>query len=125
MSFDSVKQDLARSFLLKIGIPTTQAMLPLNVADTSQPNVSIIVPSQIGLPRSTAQWTGQIPSEKPKFTQEQLADLQAKCAQYINTKIEDVESKRVALPPHECAEVLVWMRDSRVEKLYVSEKPKK
>jgi hypothetical protein len=49
VSFDSVKQDLARSFLLKISIPPSQAMVTLTVADSSQPEVSIIAPSQIGV----------------------------------------------------------------------------
>ncbi len=115
VSFDAVKQDLARSFLLKISIPQPQAMETLNVADSSQPKVSIVAPLQIGAPlRHRVQ---------PAYTQGQLADLRAKCEPYTNTKLEDLESKRVALPPHECVQVLGWMRDSRVERLYVSEKP--
>lgn len=43
----------------------------------------------------------------------------AMCAPYINTKVEDLESRRVPLPPHECAGVLAWMRNSRVETLYM------
>ncbi len=119
VSFDSVKQDLARSFLLKISIPPSQAMETLNVADNSQPKVSIIAPSQIGvsLPRRS------VPLSQPAYTQEKLAELRAKCEPYKNTKIEDLESKRVPLPPHECVGVLGWMRDSRVERLYGSEKP--
>jgi hypothetical protein len=132
MSFDSVKQDLARSFLLKISIPPSHAMETLNVADSSQPKVSIIAPSQIGVPqfRSSAPPSqspltqpAQAPSKKPAYTQEQLAELRAKCAPYTNTKFEDLENKRVPLPPHECVGVLGWMRDSRVERLYGSEKP--
>jgi TonB family protein len=56
------------------------------------------------------------------YTQEQPT-LGAKCSAYIKTKVEDLESKRVPLPPHECAEVLAWMRDPRVERLYTSDKP--
>jgi hypothetical protein len=135
VSFDSVKQDLTRSFLLKISIPPLQGVETLNVADSSQPKVSIIAPSQIGVPllrRSVSpsqpvQWPltqpVQVTSQKPAYTREQLAELRAKCAPYTNTKIEDLESKRVPLPPHECAGVLGWMRDSRVERLYGSEKP--
>ena len=128
MSFDSVKQDLARSFLLKISIPPSQAMETLNVADSSQAKVSFIAPSQIGIPliRSSAPPSAppSQPAQWPKpASQEQLAELRAKCAPYTNTKIEDLERKRVPLPPHECAGVLSWMRDSRVERLYRSEKP--
>lgn len=134
VSFDSVKQDLARSFLLKISIPPSEAMEALNVTASSQPKVSFIAPSHIGVslprhsvpPSQPARWPLTQPvqmSKKPAYTQEQLADLRAKCAPYTNTKIEDLESKRVPLPPHECAGVLSWMRDSRVERLYGSEKP--
>jgi len=65
---------------------------------------------------------GDIPTSRPtSYTQEQSA-LRAKCAAYINAKVEDLESKRVPLPPHECAEVLAWMRNGRVESLYTSGK---
>jgi hypothetical protein len=121
VSFDAVKQDLARSFLLKIGIPPSQAMETLNVADSSQPKVSIIAPSRIGVLLLTQ--PVQVEDKKPAYTQERLAELRVKCGPYANTKIEDLESKRVPLPPHECAGVLGWMRDSRVERLYGSEKP--
>jgi TonB family protein len=61
-------------------------------------------------------------SAKP--SPEQLADLRAKCAGYIDKSLEDLKSKRVALPPHECAGVLGWMRNLDVESLYVAEKPR-
>ncbi len=64
-----------------------------------------------------AQW-----SKKTPYTQEQLTDLRSKCTPYIDTRIEDLESNRVPLPPHECRGVLAWMRNLRVESLYVSEK---
>jgi len=57
------------------------------------------------------------------YTAEELAELRTKCAPYINTRVEDLESQRVPLPPHECAGVLAWMRNSRVENLYASGKP--
>lgn len=50
------------------------------------------------------------------YTQEQLAELRAKCAPYINTMVEDLESKRISLP-HECVEFLAWMRWMRKEHL--------
>jgi TonB family protein len=59
----------------------------------------------------------------PQYTQEQLADLRVKCASSINTKVEDLESKKASLPPHECREVPEWMRNPRVDTLYTSEKP--
>jgi TonB family protein len=62
-------------------------------------------------------------NKMPQYTQEQLADLRAKCAPYINTKLEDLERKKAPLPPHECREVLEWMRNPRVDALYTSEKP--
>jgi hypothetical protein len=65
----------------------------------------------------------QTSSKEPAHTPDQLAGLRAKCAPYFDTKIEDLESQRVPLPPHECVGVLGWMRDSRVERLYGSEKP--
>jgi hypothetical protein len=134
VNFDSVKQDLARSFLLKISIPASQAMQKLSVAASSQPKVSIIAPSQIGASliqrNAPPSQPAQLPltesvhvNKKPAYTQEQLAELRVKCAPYANTKVEDLESKRVPLPPHECVGVLGWMRDSRVERLYGSEKP--
>ena len=126
VSFDSVKQDLARSFLLKINIPPSQSLQTLEVAESSQTKVVIIAPSQIGVPltRSSAPSSQSVQvSNKPASTEEQLAELRTKCAPYTNTKIEDLESKRVPLPPHECIGVLGWMRDSRVERLYGSEKP--
>src|SRR5262249_2342553 len=116
---------------LKISIPPSEAMETLNVVDSSQAKVPIIAPSQIGIPlnrssapliQSSAQ-TSQPAQWRSPASQEQLAELRAKCAPYMNTKIEDVETKRIALPPHECAEVLSWMRDSRMERLYGSEKP--
>ena len=58
---------------------------------------------------------------RPPYTQEQSA-LRVKCSPYVNTKVEDLESKRVPLPPHECDGVLAWMRDRRVENLYTAEK---
>jgi TonB family protein len=64
------------------------------------------------------QWSGKAP-----YTQEQLAELRSKCSPYIKTNVEDLESNRVPLPPHECSGVLAWMRSLRVESLYVSEKP--
>jgi hypothetical protein len=101
MSFDSVKQDLARSFLLKISIPPSHAMETLNVADSSQLKVSIIAPSHIGVPlipssaspsQSPLTQPAHVPSKKPAYTQEQLAELRVKCAPYTNTKIEDLEN---------------------------------
>ena len=103
VSFDSVKQDLARSFLLKISIPPSQAMEALNVTGSSQPKVSFIAPSHVGVslprrsvpPSQSAQGPQTQPmqmSKKPAYTQEQLAELRAKCAPYTNTKIEDLES---------------------------------
>jgi TonB family protein len=65
----------------------------------------------------SAQW-----SKKTPYSQEKLTELRAKCTPYINTKIEDLESNRVPLPPHECSGVLAWMRNLRVKSLYVSEK---
>ena len=58
---------------------------------------------------------------RPPYTQEQSA-LRVKCSPYVNTKVEDLESKRVPLPPHECAGVLAWIRDRRVDSLYITEK---
>jgi TonB family protein len=62
-------------------------------------------------------------NKMPQYTQEQLADLRVKCAPSIATKVEDLESKKAPLPPHECREVLEWMRNPRVDTLYASEKP--
>jgi TonB family protein len=72
----------------------------------------------------------------PQFTQEQLAqmsalwdaklspeqqvDLRAKCTTYVGKSLEDVQRKRVPLPPHECASVLGWMRSLDVESLYIA-----
>jgi len=53
-----------------------------------------------------------------KYTDEQLADLRTKCAPYKDAKLEDLQSKKVPLPPHECVGVLGWMRDLSVESLY-------
>ena len=58
---------------------------------------------------------------KQEHTAEQLADLRTKCGPYVGTKLDDLESKRGPLPPHECASVLGWMRDLRVEALYVTQ----
>ena len=71
--------------------------------------MGVVAPLQIGAPLRH--------SVQPAYTQGQLADLRAKCEPYTNTKLEDLESKRVALPPHQCVQVLGWMRDSRVERL--------
>jgi len=128
VNFDFLKHDLAHSFLLKINVSLSQTMAGVTITAASQPKIPIIAPSRIGLP----------PSDKPnpstnaarldktprytRYTKEQLAELYAKCSPYTTTKVEDLESKRVPLPPHECAGVLGWMRDSRVEKLYTPEK---
>jgi TonB family protein len=61
--------------------------------------------TQQQLARLTTEW-----SKKTPYTQEQLAELRAKCSPYVNTKVEDSESKRVPLPPNECGGVLEWMR---------------
>jgi hypothetical protein len=63
-----------------------------------------------------------VKNQRPALTPKQLAELRVKCAAYTSTTVEDLESKRVALPPHECVGVLGWMRDSRVEELYLPEK---
>jgi TonB family protein len=61
---------------------------------------------------------------EPVDTPEQLA-LRLKCSPYSGTTLEDLEKKQAPLPPHECAGVLGWMRDERVESLYAPEKPTK
>ncbi len=60
---------------------------------------------------------------KPSYTQEQLADLWRKCVAYADKSFADLQDKRVALPPHECAGILGWMRTLDVESLYVAAKP--
>jgi TonB family protein len=62
-------------------------------------------------------------NKMPQYTEEQLADLRVRCAPSVNTKVEDLERKKAPLPPHECREVLEWMRNPRVDALYTSEKP--
>ena len=62
-------------------------------------------------------------STKAAYTPEQLAELRAKCALYVDTKVELLESKKAPLPPHECAGVLAWMRSLRVEVLYMLGNP--
>jgi TonB family protein len=74
--------------------------------------------TQDQLVKLAAEW-----NTKPSYTQGRLAELRGKCAAYIDKSLEDLESKRVALPPHECAGVLGWMRTLDVESLYASEKP--
>ncbi len=56
-------------------------------------------------------------NKMPPYTPEQLAELRAKCVPYINTTVEDLESKRVPLPPHECRGLLEWMRNPRCRHL--------
>jgi TonB family protein len=63
-----------------------------------------------------------VKNQRPALTPKQLAELRVKCVAYTSTTVEDLKSKRVALPPHECVGVLGWMRDSRVEELYLPEK---
>jgi len=131
VNFDFLKHDLAQSFLLKISISSSQGMRPLDITDAAKPRVSIIAPSQIAVPQfhtdnqssNVAQSSNATSNKKAPYTQEQLADLRAKCAPYSNSKVEDLESRRAPLPPHECAGVLAWMRDPRVERLYISDKP--
>jgi TonB family protein len=60
---------------------------------------------------------------KTSYTGEQLAELRGKCAPYADKRFEDLETKRVPLPPHECAGVLGWMRTLDVESLYVAKPP--
>jgi TonB family protein len=48
------------------------------------------------------------------YTTEQLAKLHAKCALFMNTTIEELESVQVPLP-HECVELLASMRSMRKE----------
>ncbi len=126
MNFDSLKHDLAHSFLLKINVSLSQAMAGVTITAASQPKIPLIAPSRIGLPPSDkpnpSTNAAQL-NKTPQYTKEQLAELYAKCSPYTITKVEDLESKRVPLPTHECTGVLGWMRDSRVEKLYTSEKP--
>ena len=82
----------------------------------SQPDKTIAF-TEAQLTMLTAQW-----NKKTPYTEEQLTELRSKCTPYINTRIEDLESNRVPLPPHQCSGVLAWMRNLRVEGLYVSEK---
>ena len=132
VNFDALKRDLTNSFLLRISFSLTPAMANVSITEASQVKIPIIGPSRIGLPKSYGQLkstdSGQTASvkplsKKPQFTEEQLTKLYAECSTYAATKVEDLESKRISLPPHECAAVLGWMRDSRVERLYPSEKP--
>jgi hypothetical protein len=133
VNFDSLKHDLAHSFLLKINASLSQAMAGVTITAASQPKTPLIAPSRIGLPPSDkpnpstdkpnpSTNAAQL-NKTPQYTKEQLAELYAKCSPYTTTKVEDLESKRVPLPPHECTGVLGWMRNSRVEKLYASERP--
>jgi TonB family protein len=62
-------------------------------------------------------------NKMPQYTREQLADLRVKCSSSIDTKVEDLESKKAPLPPHEGREVLEWMRNPRVDTLYTTQKP--
>jgi TonB family protein len=48
------------------------------------------------------------------YTPEQLNKLHTKCAPFLNTTIDELESQRIELP-HECVELLAWMRSMRKE----------
>jgi len=56
---------------------------------------------------------------RKKYTPDQLADFRTECGPYTDTKVEDLESEKAPLPPHECVAVLPWMQDLRVEALYI------
>jgi TonB family protein len=49
--------------------------------------------------------------------------LRAECLPYVSLSLADLRKKQASLPPHECAAVLRWMRDLRVEVFYVSNQP--
>jgi TonB family protein len=72
--------------------------------------------TQEQLARLALEW-----NTKTSYTHEQLTDLRSKCAPYIGSGVEDLQNKRISLPPHECAGVLGWMRTLDVESLYVSQ----
>jgi TonB family protein len=54
---------------------------------------------------------------------QELLRLRTECAPYTSLSVGDLEKKKAPLPPHECAAVLRWMRDLRVETLYASGGP--
>jgi TonB family protein len=74
--------------------------------------------TQEQLAKLAVEWNTKTP-----YAREQIAELRAKCAPYVDKNFEDLESKRVSLPPHECSVVLGWMRTLQVEKLYVAATP--
>lgn len=96
--------------------PGTNPSPQIDAHPTQKDKTSVYTEEQLTM--LSAQWSKGTP-----YSQEQLTDLRAKCTPYIITKIEDLESNRAPLPPHECSGVLAWMRNLRVESLYVSEKP--
>jgi Mg-chelatase subunit ChlD len=49
-SFDFIKRDLARSFLITVSLPSAAGMLPLNITDVTSPQFSIAAPTQIAVP---------------------------------------------------------------------------
>jgi TonB family protein len=96
--------------------PTSKSNLRAEASSKGVVNTTYFTQEQLA--KLAAEW-----SKKTQYTQPQLAELCAKCSPYINTRVEDLESKQAPLPPHECGGVLGWMRSPRVESLYISETP--
>lgn len=53
VGFDSLKRDLAQSFLLEISVPSPKGaeLIPVTITDVNNPRIHIIGPSQIAVPR--------------------------------------------------------------------------
>jgi Mg-chelatase subunit ChlD len=50
ISFEFIKRDLARSFLITVNLPSAEGLLPLTITDVTNPQVSIASPAQIAAP---------------------------------------------------------------------------